>query len=367
MADATYRRKRFSGHPGRAVLLMLLLLAMPLMAAEVDQFTLPPGEPVELPDSAVTLEREVNRLLKQSVRDANNRIMIAHAKSGTRWQQPRCDEARLYGALTGALAGSVIGELETYAEESPRIVRRRVPLQQSIYRDFYWQASPTLVWSERMAAVIRVNDIEIGTDKLGHFFSEGYSYFMLTGNLTRDVEHGLLFGEWSESVYFGAQTTGVYSFADLAANFQGLRFWNRILARQADPLTGQIPEPYIICKRERWKVVQAFQWQDYVDVAWHEGINCPALRNADLLERVQRNGAQCHPGQLQGTDYGRWQKRVLNPAGLMVLPEQLQAEVILKKRVDRNDVELSKETLDYIGELRLRLEAWRSQAQALHR
>src|SRR5690606_34558148 len=104
--------------------------------------------------------------------------------------------------LAGQLARPLIGQLETFAESSPLLSRRQVPLEASIYRDFHWQASPTLVWSERMAAVVNLAGVEIGTDKLGHFFTEGYSYFRVTEELTEGIEGGLLFGEWSESLYF---------------------------------------------------------------------------------------------------------------------------------------------------------------------
>src|SRR3990167_1159054 len=77
-----------------------------VFAAEVDQFTLPPGEPVQLPDSATVLQTEVNRLLRHAIRRANERYMESRPKADSRWLQPRCDETRLYDALTGALARS---------------------------------------------------------------------------------------------------------------------------------------------------------------------------------------------------------------------------------------------------------------------
>src|SRR3990167_7058649 len=77
-----------------------------VFAAEVDQFTLPPGEPVQLPDSALVLQTEVNRLLRHAIQRANERYMESRPKADSRWLQPRCDETRLYDALTGALARS---------------------------------------------------------------------------------------------------------------------------------------------------------------------------------------------------------------------------------------------------------------------
>lgn len=331
-------------------------------AAEVDQFTLPAGEAAQLSDSAPVLEAEVNRRLQKAIGRANSRIMKVHAKTGPRWLKPGCNEERLYQMLVRELGGAVVGQVETMAEESEQIQRRRISFEQSIYRDFDWQSSPTLVLSERLAAVIHVAGVEMGTDKLGHFFTEGYSYFLATDQLSRSPESGLLFGEWSESVYFGAQTTGVFSYADLAANFQGMRFWNAVLGRQPDPLTGAQPDAYIECRNEQWQQARIFQWASYVDESWDERVNCPVLRDAELLKNMLRQGARCDTRNLPVNKYGPWSDRLLNKIGYSLLPADLQPEVILKKRVLHHDVDVSEETLNYLGELRERLENWRRQS-----
>ncbi|HVK98334.1 MAG TPA: hypothetical protein VM553_00905 [Dongiaceae bacterium] len=326
----------------------------------MDQFTVPSGEPATLTDSAAVLDAEVNRLLQQAVERANSRVMVVE-KLGSRWIEPGCNETRLYDALVGHLARSMIGQMESFAEADAQVARRRVLFEQSIYHDFDWPSSPTLVLTGRMAAVIRLAGVEMGTDKLGHFFTEGYSYFLVTEQLQKSVDSALLFGEWSEAVYFGAQTTGVFSYADLTANFQGLRFWNKVLADQLDPLTHRQSTPYIQCKDERWVQTQSFRWQDYVDSGWSEAVNCPVVRSEILLQRVPRSLVHCRNEQLPYKRYGAWQARLLNPHGWHVLPDQLQPEKILQRRVERFDLNLSADTLQYLGELRVRLEAWREE------
>lgn len=343
-------------------LIGLLVLSASARAAEVDQFTVLPDEPAALPDSVDLLDLEVNRLIQQALDRANSRVMEFNPKKATRWQQPGCDATRLYEKLILEFGESIEGRLEAYAEESNLLSRRKVALQESIYRGFSWQSSPTLVLSERMASVITLAGVEIGTDKLGHFFSEGYSYFLVTDQLRKSLESGLLFGEWSESVYFGAQTTGVYSFADLTANFQGLRFWNRVLALQKDPLERKKPDAYVQCIDDQWQQVATFHWNDYVDAAWNESINCPLLRSEELLRNMQQQGLHCRFDRLPISKYGIWHSRLLNQDGLGVLPDHLQAEVIMRQRVDQHDLEMSPETLEYIGEVRLRLELWRQKS-----
>ncbi len=361
-ASGQIMRRILAAHTLPLLLWCVALFSSGVKAAEVDQFTLPDGEPTQLADSTMALDGEVNRRILLAIKRANGRVMKSNPRTGVKWYRPGCDEERLYEKLVDQLARTLIGQVESYAEQNEQVSRRTVPLQQSIYRDFAWQTAPSLVISERIASVIRLDSVELGTDKLGHFFSEGFSYFAVTGQLNKSLKSGLLFGEWSESVYFGAQTTGVFSYADLTANFQGLRFWNRILAKHPDPLTGKMPSPYVVCKRDEWRLAQSFHWYDYVDNGWDESINCPLLNSEALLETIQQQDLHCRTDKLPLERYGKWAHRLLNRQGHAVVPEHLQPENILQKRVASNDVDVSENTLRYISKLRERLENWRRES-----
>ena len=342
-------------------LLLSTFLAMALQAAEVDQFTHFGRAPLN--DSADLIDAEVERRIDLALQLANSPYPRRRPyKVHPMRKRPRCDEQRLYDSLRWYLARPVIGQVETFAETAPDIDRRRVDFKQSIYRDFPWQQSPSLVLSERLAAVIRIGNVEIGSDKLGHFFTEGASYFEITRRLSDSIESGLLFGDWSESLYFGAQTTGVFSFADLVANFNGLRFWNRILGRQPDPLTGVIPKPFIECRQKRWQRVADVHMVEYVDNGWDESINCVAVRNETLLQRLQHPEVRCRPRLLPKYKYQQLDVRLLNRAGLTILAQHLQPEVILPQRVELQNWSLPTEAVDHIREVREWLERWRLQA-----
>ena len=326
-------------------------------AAEVDQFT-PSAQP--LADSADVLNLAVNAAIAESLAMANRpRPVPPKMRHRFPAKGPGCNVRRLYYSLSWNLARPVIGQIESFAEQEPAVSRRQIPFSQSVYQDFRWPESPSLVLSERVAAVIRIGDVELGTDKLGHFFTEGFSYFEITDYLTSGTEQGLLFGEWSESVYFGAQTTGVFSYADLVANFNGLRFWNRILAEQPDPLSGNQPPAYISCEDNRWQQADEFRWQDYVDAAWDESRNCSLYRNPELLSRVLNHAPACTPHTLPQSRYGHYSHRLLNDAGPAVLPSYLQPEVILAQRRLSDRWQLPAGIFERIRDLRQRFEAWR--------
>lgn len=335
------------------IVMLCMIFPGDVWAAEVDQFN--GGEQV-IRDSHTSLNLAVNQRIKQAIKQANRRRFSGVPGKGKRRQLPLCSEQRLFNALTFALARPLIGQLETFAQTDSSVSRRIVPFEQSIYRSFTWSQSPSLVLSKRLAAVIRIGDIELGADKLGHFFTEGWSYFDILSQPGSQLDDALLFGEWTEGLYFGALTTGVFSYGDLVANFNGLRFWNSILAKQPDPLTHQMSVPYIRCENKSWKLNRHFDWLAYVDNGWNEAMNCSLYRDETLLSEVQGlcEGQQIH---LLEDKYAELAKRLINTKGQKVLPQTLQPEQVLQQRYQDIPQWLKQRLQDY----RQRLEIWRNQ------
>ncbi|MEK9711125.1 MAG: hypothetical protein VW258_01020 [Thalassolituus sp.] len=348
--------------PTRLLLLALVIFSTSLFAAEVDQFTVIVRDGIEhpreaLPDSRFVLNAEVNRRLQRAVERANRAQPFRHPPNAARTsRRPHCDITRLYNAVGSFLARPIVGQVETFAEQSPYVARQRILLNESIYHTFTWPQSPSLVLSERVAAVVRIDDDFVGSDKFGHFFSEGRSYFEESQRLTLPLNSALLFGEWTESVYFGAETTGVYSFGDLVANFNGLRFWNALLGHQPDPLTGEGVKQYFSCVDKRWVQTRTFDWREYIDTAWNESINCSMFRTPELLAKILESAPLCRTDELPYSRYGSLGERLFNTMGLAVLPEYLQPEVILRQ-IDPDL--MTQARIEWLKSVRQDLEAWR--------
>lgn len=102
---------------------------------------------------------------------------------------------------------------------------------------------------------IRLNHLCIGTDKLGHFFQQGWEYYQISVLDGKGETVARRYGEWLEGVAsratyaddepyflqqrsgraagyggFGRTTSGVISHADLAANLAGLQFYKDLAA-----------------------------------------------------------------------------------------------------------------------------------------
>jgi hypothetical protein len=185
--------------------------------------------------------------------------------------------------------------IEKYAESGLSSENRlKVKVEKSIYRN----SDSAIIKNFELSSVIQIDDIHFGTDKLDHFFTDGFSYYdARKQGLSATLKNT---GSRMEKTFSGKQTTGVYSFGDLAANYDGFRFWNRVLGEGISPCppagdrVGEIGEglaltrnsnaPYQDVGKEILLCCQdgkfarnpnaKFDFSEYVSAAWDESINC---------------------------------------------------------------------------------------------
>jgi len=216
-------------------------------------------------------------------------------------------------------------------------------LNDSIYRDIDYIEGFSLNLKE-LSDVVNINGYLIGLDKMGHFFAEGWQYFELTQYEDYTIDQALAWGKAQEAGKFGYSTTGIFSFADLVANFNGWRFWNKVLLKENDPLKGVIANffnrPYITCDIQiiasiknrkivkAWEYNSRFDLSDYIDGVWDEGNNCNSYEDPVIEEKVTLrinnvnpdfscpdNREYCLAAQEK---YGYYAKYILHPYCLIV-------------------------------------------------
>jgi hypothetical protein len=97
-----------------------------------------------------------------------------------------------------------------------------------------------------------------GTDKLGHFFMMGhtyytmYQYFLAHGKSTQQAHHILeLYGKMLEFTYLGVLVNGVYSNGDLAANYSGWKFYSNFIA--SVKIGNSMQPPILVLKDNKWE------------------------------------------------------------------------------------------------------------------
>ncbi len=136
-------------------------------------------------------------------------------------------------------------------------------------------------------ANVEVAGVRIGTDKLYHFFDEGYSYLRRGRWGARD-ERAIAWGTHTERTYLGLWTSNAFSYADLEANFAGYQFYAGLLGHDS------------VVQRDAGGCavrVGSFDVASRVRESWNELVNPPVYTNrvAAVVTRAldARGGAVC--------------------------------------------------------------------------
>lgn len=315
------------------------------LAAEVDSIS---TRQLNLVEVQTELNALFNERIHQGVMRANERSkpMAATEEWMVNLDAKQCDEEQLYTELRKAIFQSFTASWGLKGYDLDRQLREylagksiNIALDDSIYRDISYLEGFSLNL-KGLSDIARVNGTLIGLDKLGHFFAEGWEYFEISNEPDRSLTDAMLWGHGKEAGMFGFTTTGVFSYADLATNFDGWRFWNRVLLKQPDPLKGLtarlLDQPYVRCEIQLLESIQKFEviraWEinndfeivDYVNPAWDEGINCNLYASPEIEEKVRTRMHELAPNfacPSSGTAcrwatvrYGPFAQQVLHPA-----------------------------------------------------
>ncbi len=237
-------------------------------ASEIDSYT---KTRLIRKDAVAFINHEINRLINASVREANERGLS--------------DAEDLYRILNKNLGGRIISQLEKNLEQHNDEQILKIDIRESIYNGMGFLQAPSLILSRKMGGVFKADDFIIGTDKLGHFIAQGFTYFKTCYLKNYGVEDALLYGINSEMTYYGFTTTGIFSYGDLVANFQGMRFWNDLLGEFPDILNEDHP-PYIQRKGDQWVVAFPVDMRRYFDAAWDERINRNVFSDPELEDCI---------------------------------------------------------------------------------
>jgi hypothetical protein len=234
-------------------------------AYETDQFS---NRQNPISDSTAALDARVNQSIEDAIAD---------------WKGPRKD-GKVVDAIYYDIGGvHWVDKIERWAMKSDDIERLQPSRRESIY-----QGHP--FWATRVAGLfgvgptIKLNNQYIGSDKLGHFLSQGRKFwrrYLKYEDEARAAEHSA----FTERALFGQLTTSVYSNADLVANYEGFRFYLSLF--EDDVIPGK---PAILAWRgDYWEIQRPFTWADHVNEYWDEALNInhfDALLYPHMKERL---------------------------------------------------------------------------------
>lgn len=253
-----------------------------VLAAEVDNFTIPTHQ---LPDRSRELNTLANRYLGQVVK------ALDQANIG-------CNEISLYDALRQAFSNHFRGLLVDDVLKQKHFTITYLDKKESIYRD--WSINNGFVLGSglkkltglALSPVMRVGKVQIGVDKIEHFFGSGFRYYKKYYIDRKTIHQVLLYGANVEQMILGGNpvSSGVFSYADLTANFNGMRFWNNMLQKHDDFFGAHLNRgPYLVCRNDRWLInpSRPINFLHYIDDAFDESINCSKMATEKGYRKVR--------------------------------------------------------------------------------
>lgn len=264
--------------------LIALLLSCELVAGEADHYT---NRDMPIEDVSEQLNEMANQYLQEAVDQVKS-----------------CDdtlesERELYKAMTAYFANHTKGVLVKEVMYKDYVSKRMIGLKDSVYGD--WSILNGFLMGRRSAAesplaltpMIRIGEHVVGTDKLEHMFGMGQIYFKRFHLKNKKLRRVLKQGIAREKTFLGGNilATGVFAYADLSANFNGMRFWNHVLQKRDDILgSSHNIGPYVKCVDGRYEVNidRPIDFRNYVDASMDESINCSKFATKKGLRKFQK-------------------------------------------------------------------------------
>jgi hypothetical protein len=285
------------------------LLVAPASGHETDQFTMPLNTPMaDLGDWLDTVHyRAVDRAVRKLNEEVEAALKIedpAHREAVLAWvRRPENAVAKVHQSFSDAFTEIMDVEFALRGEWAKRAYPDMLTVHQPdrwIYsRTHFWIDPRQIVLSFR-SSTIKAYGVYFGTDKLSHFHHMGTIYYdeyrkrreagmsddEATAYVVRAYANGNVIGE---NALLGFIATGVYSNADLAANFAGLKF--NINVTEPVFIKGRLREPMIVRKGEFFRVNKHVRPESgwfgaFISDHWNEALN-PSWYNWEIRSSVR--------------------------------------------------------------------------------
>ena len=255
-------------------MVLALVATVPTGAAETDQYYAWSDPPA---DSTRAINAKVAMELELALRKVNGRESGKHrdCRSVIRHIMPQFSEF-IYKNIGLWARNAPMVDIVPSSPEEEMLYRKG-----SIYRDHWFM---DLTRAIPLSPTITVAGVQIGTDKLAHFFTEGRMYFRSYRSAVRSgksreeaITHAVDAGMDLERTVFGMTSTGVLSLSDLEANHRGLEFYIALCDGE---------DPYFERTEAGWRLRRTFDFRDYVTPEWDESYQ-PSIFTQRRWKRVR--------------------------------------------------------------------------------
>ena len=284
-----------------AFTLTVLLLAQPArwMGFETDQYNLPPTPLADIGGEVYeyTLENIGKAIAKVNAEIIEKQECVERSTcDGGTNARKRLEYLRSEAAVARAIYDRLGYGLIAFAKAGDWINSHKFRAQparyKTSYRDSIFFTIPTDFFT--ISPTVNIYGTHLGTDKIAHFFQQGYTYYRGAGRQIAkgsSIESGkskaVSWGRMTENTYYGTLVGGVFSNADLFANLVGMRFYEGL----TKPVqVGDMLRPAtLILENGLWKINAAGASEevllrpfisDHLNEALNPSLFIPGLRSS---------------------------------------------------------------------------------------
>jgi hypothetical protein len=291
-----------------AVCVGVLCACVPARAHETDQYTLPLDRPMA--DLGDYFDAVHYKALREAVDQLNRETEAALADKDPRSREPELNRIRSPLHIMQVVldqfddAFTEIQEVET--ELRGDWAKAAYPDQIVIWRPDHWIyygahffLDPRRFVLQFDSSTVKAYGVYFGTDKLSHFHHMGRIYFenyLIRREAGMSEEEAVAWvvreysseGPISEAGLLGFLATGVYSNADLAADYSGFKFCRNL----TEPvfIKGELRPPLLVRAGEYWRLNKHVRPESgffgaFVSDHWNEALN-PSWWEGDIHDDV---------------------------------------------------------------------------------
>ena len=267
------------------ILITLIFAGVPAaFAFETDQYNLPPKPLFDIGDE---VSDHIAQNLVSAVAKVNAEIVVHQSCldvpriKGSKCGTADAERSRLtYLHSNDAVANEVyklLGYGDLFVTKTGKWFRKhKFSKEPARYTTTYLESIYVTLPSDYLtiSPTIRLYGSQFGLDKIEHFFQQGYGYYKI---YEKDIAAGAMpdaaakkavkWGKMTERTYFGLLVSGVYSNADLVANYAGMKFYLGL----TQPITiGMVTRPAILSLKDG-------SWAINDSAALHENLIKPFL------------------------------------------------------------------------------------------
>lgn len=291
------------------ICLIVILHPTAVLCFETDQYSLPPRPLADIGD-------EVSEYVEENLRKALARLNAEIAKNEDcrrrsckagknierRLNYLRSEEAVAI-AVFRRLGDGIVPFTKSGRWMDSHKFRAQPARYKTGYSESIYSLTPTNYFT--ISPTVKVYGVHFGTDKVAHFFQQGYTYYRvyleaLKKGASSDeaTRKAVAWGVKTEHTYFGTLVSGVYSNADLFANYVGMEFYQG-LTREIK--IGSVARPAIVELVDgSWRIqkgvdLKAALIKPFMTDHMNEALN-PSMFIAGLRSHVRKKiGMRCCP------------------------------------------------------------------------